>query len=451
MSMIAAFGLFLAAMLFSVVKGISALPALLFGVVLFWLLGLRRGYTPAQMWDMMRREGAKLIPVLGVFLVIGAITGLWRCSGTITFFIYYGIRIITPKLFVLVAFLLTSLLSYALGTSFGVTGTAGIILIALARSGDVSVPVTAGAILAGAYFGDRCSPASSSAALVAALTGTEQRVNMRNMFKTGWLPMALSVAVYAVLSVRNPIQGVDEALLDTLSASYNISWWTVLPAVLMLILPLFHLSIRATLATGSIAAFLVAVFVQHMGLGETLQATFMGYQPAAEELAKILAGGGVISMVKSSVLVMVTGLYAGLLSGIGALDGVRSWVEKCAERCGLFPAAVVTCVAAGMVLCNQSIVVMMGEPLLRDAYERRGASKEELAVDLENSGIVLAAMIPWNIAGSIPLHMLGADARAIPYMVLLYMIPLCHWLTKRWLLGDKVRGKKEQLSDSTII
>lgn len=444
MSTIIAFGLFLAAMLFCVVQGISALPALLFGVVIFWLLGLRRGYRPGKMWDMMRREGAKLVPVLGVFLVIGAITGLWRCSGTITYFIYYGIRIITPKLFILVAFLLTSLLSYALGTSFGVTGTAGIILIALARSGDVSIPITAGAILSGAYFGDRCSPASSSAALVAALTETEQRVNMRNMFKTGWLPMVLSVVVYGVLSVRNPIQNVDETLLDTLRANYAISWWAVLPAVLMLLLPLFHLSIRVTLAAGSMAAFFVAIFVQHMGLWETLQATFVGYHPAAEELGKILAGGGVISMVKSSVLVMVTGLYAGLLAGIGALDGVRSWVEKCTERCGRFPAAVITSLAAGMVLCNQSIVVMMGEPLLRDAYEKQGASKEELAVDLENSGIVLSAMIPWNIAGSIPLHMLGADVSAIPYMVLLYMIPLCHGLTKRWFFaGIGERRKKE--------
>ena len=434
---------FLAAMISCVALGYSALPALLLGIVLFTILGRKRGYTLREMLSMMGREGRKLLPVLIIFLVIGAITGLWRASGTITFFIYYGIQVITPKMFVLVTFLLTCLLSYALGTSFGVVGTAGIILIALARSGGVNVSVTAGAVLAGAYFGDRCSPASSSAALVSAVTGTDQKINMHNMLRTGWLPTLLSVGIYALLSVKNPICMVDESLLQLLSDHYSISFWTVIPAILMLVLPLFHLSIRTSMAGSCAAAFLAAIFCQHMGVAETLRATFLGYEPAAE-LSAILSGGGVASMLRSVVLVLLTGCYAGLLTGIGALDGMRKLVEKIGEKWGLFPATLLTSIASAMALCNQSIVVVMGEPLLRDAYEKKGASREELAVDLENSGIILSALIPWNIAGSIPLKMLGADIRAIPYAVLLYMIPLCHFLTKRYFFrnGEKERKKE---------
>lgn len=427
------FLLFLVAVAVCVTLGQSALPALLLGILLFLLLGRRRGFTLAQMWDMMWQEGKKLLPVLGVFLVIGAVMGLWRASGTITFFIYYGVQVITPRSFLLVAFLLTSVLSYALGTSFGVTGTAGIILMALARSGNVSAILTAGAILSGAYFGDRCSPASSSAALVAAITQTDQRINMRNMFRTGLLPMVLSVGIYGVLSVMHPIRHVDAAMLQVLAENYRISLWAVVPAVLMLVLPLLRMSIRNTLTISCAAAFLVAVFVQKMGVGETLYAAVLGYTPQAEELVQILSGGGVISMVTSSVLVMVTGLYAGLLTGLGALDSAKAQVEKISDRWGLFPTMVLTCIAAGATLCNQSIMVMMGEPLLRDAYKERQISREEMAVDLENSGIVLAALIPWNIAGSIPLQMLGVGPAAIPCMVLLYMIPLCHGLTKKWI------------------
>ncbi len=433
MSVSFCFILFLVAMAVCVALGQTAVPALLLGILLFGLLGWRKGFTLAQMWDMMRKEGKKLISLLGVFLAIGAIMGLWRASGTITFFIYYGIQIITPRSFLLVAFLLTSLLSYALGTAFGVTGTAGIILMALARSGNVSEILTAGAILSGAYFGDRCSPASSSAALVAAITQTDQRTNMRNMFRTGLLPMVLSIGIYGVLSVSHPIRHVDANMLQVLADNYQISLWTVVPAVLMLILPLLRMSIRNTLTISCVAAFFVAVFVQEMGVGETLYAAVLGYTPHAAELTKILAGGGVISMVTSSVMVMITGLYAGLLIGLGALDGAKTQVEKISGRWGLFPAMVLTCIAAGVTLCNQSIMVMMGEPLLRDVYAQQQISREELAVDLENSGIVLAALIPWNIAGSIPLQMLGVGPAAIPCMVLLYMIPLCHGLTKRWI------------------
>ena len=431
MSIAICFGLFLCAVAGCVAVGWSPLPALLLGIVLFCGLGRSRGKSWREMGAMMAAEAKKLIPVLSVFLVIGAVMGLWRASGTITFFIYYGIQVITPHIFVLVAFLLTAVLSYALGTAFGVTGTAGIILMALARSGHVSAAITAGAILSGAYFGDRCSPASSSAALVAAITETDQRDNMKNMFRTGILPTAVTIAIYALVSWMNPIQGVDDRMLGVLAENYSMSLWTAAPALIMLVLPLLHCSIRMTLTVSCGAAFLTAVLVQGMGVGETVYAALLGYTPQAPELTAILTGGGVASMLASSVLVVATGFYAGLLSGLGALDNARGLVEKLSVRWGLFPTMVVTCLAAGMTLCNQSIMVMMGEPLLRDLYDRKGLTHEELAVDLENSGIVLAALIPWNIAGAIPLEMLGAGVSAIPWMVLLYMIPLCHGLTRK--------------------
>ena len=166
---VACFALFLAAMAVCLVMGWSFLWALLLGLALFTLHGRKQGHSLQTMWGMAWSEGRKVLIVLRIFVFIGAITALWRSGGTIVFFIYYGVQAISPKLFVLVAFLLTALIAYALGTSFGVIGTAGIVLMALARSGGVSEAVAAGAILSGAYFGDRCSPASSSAALVAAV------------------------------------------------------------------------------------------------------------------------------------------------------------------------------------------------------------------------------------------------------------------------------------------
>ena len=433
MSVLISAAVFIAAMITCMVAGVDTFFALLLGIVLFSVIGLRRGRKIAELWRMMWREGRKLIPLLLIFVFIGAITALWRSSGTITFFIYYGIQIIRPGIFLLVAFLLTCLLSYALGTSFGVTGTVGIILMALARSGGVDPMITAGAVLSGAYFGDRCSPASSSGLLVAAVTETKQYDNIRNMHRTGWIPLLVSAGIYGVLAATHPIRAVEEDLLTTLTDSFSISLWTVVPAVLMLVLPMVKVSISATLIVSCTAAFAVSVWVQGMTVGETLAAAVLGYAPRSEALTEILSGGGVLNMMSTSFAVMATGLFAGLLSGLGVLDGMKGAAEKLARRWGLFPTTVLLSLLAGMIFCNQSIIIMMVYPLMRDVYQSIGHGKEELALDVENSGIVMAALIPWNIAGAVPLQMLDAGPAAIPYMVLLYMIPICYGLTKKWL------------------
>jgi len=211
----------------------------------------------------------------------------------------------------------------------------------------------------------------------------------------------------------------------------------------MLVLPMVKVSIRTTLILSCAAAFGVSVLVQGMPVWDTLWAAVVGYTPRDGALAAILSGGGMLGMMETSFAVMATGLFAGLLSGLGVLDGLKGFVEKVALKWGLFPATVLVSLVAGMIFCNQSIIIMMAYPLLRHVYERRGHGNEELALDVENSGIVMAALIPWNIAGSVPLQMLDAGPSAIPYMVLLYMIPLCHGLSKKWLTKNMFSRKGE--------
>ena len=436
MGAVLCFVLFLAAVALCLLEGWSLIAAIWAGILFFGLLGLRRGMTVRAMWDAAWEQGRKMCCVIVIYMLIGAITALWRSAGTIAFFIYHGLRIITPQLFLLVTFLLTSFISYALGTSFGVVGTLGVILMALARSGGVSEAVAAGAILSGAYFGDRCSPASSSAALVAAETGTKLYDNLRNMLRTGALPVVLTVIVYAVLSVRHPITAVDESLLQALRDSAVISLWALLPAAVMLVLPLVKVPVLISIALSVAAAGLVSVFVQGMTVWDMLKTAVVGYYPATGQLKDILSGGGIVSMAKPMALVFTTGLLAGLLDGIGVLNGAVGLVEKLARRWGRFAASAAVSLGAGMIFCNQSVVIVMGNQLLHRCY----TDHNEQAVDMENSGIVLSALIPWNIACSIPLVMLGVDQRAIPYAVLLYMIPLVYGLTKRYVYPHKEKS-----------
>lgn len=426
------FGLFLAAVIGCLACGYSLVWALLFGLVLFFCLGLQKGFPVRDLLAMAWSKGRDSLIVVPVFLIIGIVMAMWRSSGTIAFFLYHGLKGISPSWFILVAFLLSALLSYALGTSYGVTGTCGVILITLARSGHVDLAITAGAILSGAYFGDRCSPMSSCATLVAACTGTKLYANVREMLRTAALPTVLTIGVFAVLSLRNPISSVDSAVLSALSEHFSLHWATLLPAVIMLILPLLKVPVKWAMAISALCAFALTVLLQGLPFTEALRAAVLGYQPVQPELQAILTGGGLISMVSTCIIVFITSLYAGILEGIDALASAHAWVEQLAQKIGLFPTSMVVSTVLAAVFCNQAVTVLMDEQLLSESYRKRGASRTELAMDISNSGVLIAGLIPWSIAISVPLSMLNVGNEAIPWCVLLYLIPLCYLPTKRF-------------------
>lgn len=408
--------------------GWSVAWALFGGLVLFWVLGRRQGFTHRQLWNMAWAKCKKSLIVVEVILLIGAITGLWRLSGTIAYCIIRGVELVTPGLFLAAAFLLCAALSYVLGTSYGVSSTMGVILMALARSGGVSPTVTAGVILSGVYFGDRCSPASSAASLVAAVTDTDLYRNVRQMLRTGLLPTLLTLAAYVLLSFRHPITGVDASVLSALTDSFAVSWTALLPAAVMFLLPLFKAPIMAAMGASIAAAAVLAVAVQGFTLPEVLAAAWSGYHPEDPLLASVLEGGGITSMAVSYVIVVLTGLYSGILDGTGDLEPMSRRAEELAGRIGRFPAMIVVSILCACILCNQAVTSMLSEQLLRRCYEDR----EELAMDIENSGILIAGLVPWSIACSIPLAMLGADNGAILYALLLWLIPVCYLFTKRF-------------------
>ena len=442
--MLFCFGVFLAGVVACLVLGRSLIWALLLGLALFSLLGLKKGFTPRQLAAMAWHQGRDSLIVVPVFLLIGMVTALWRASGTISFFLYYGLEGLRPASFLLVAFLLSAVLSFALGTCYGVTGTAGVVLITLARSGGVDLAVTAGAILSGAYFGDRCSPMSSCATLVAACTGTELYKNVREMLKTALLPTLLTVLAFGVLSRLHPIQRMDSVVLSALRENFDLHWTVLLPAVLMLVLPLAKVPVKWAMAASAATAFVLTVTLQGLSVPEALRTAILGYAPRQAELAGILSGGGLVSMVTSGVVVFITSLYAGILEGIDALAPVKDRVEHLADRVGLFPAAVLVSILVVSVFCNQAVMVMIDAQLLTGCYDSRGASRTELAMDIANSGVTIAGLVPWSIAITVPLSMLEVGTEAIPWCILLYMIPLCYLFTKRFFRAGQNRPAKAE-------
>lgn len=398
------------------------------GLVLFWLLGLRQGFTHRQLWEMAWKKCRKSLIVVEVIFLIGIITGVWRVGGTIAYCIVMGVELVTPGLFLVVAFLLCVALSYVLGTSYGVSSTMGVILMALARSGGVDPALAAGVILSGVYFGDRCSPASSAASLVAAVTDTDLYRNVRQMLRTALLPTLLTLGIYVVLSLRNPLARMDQSVLSALEGNFSITWLALLPAAVMFLLPLFKVPIKLAMLGSIAVAAVLAMAVQGFSLWEVLSAAWGGYHPADPALNAVLGGGGITSMMVSYVIVILTGLYSGILEGTGDLEPMQQKAEALAGKIGAFPAMIVVSTLTAMVLCNQAVTSILSEQLLRRCYDDR----EELAMDIENSGILIAGLIPWSIACSIPLAMLGADSSALLYALLLWLIPICYLFTKRF-------------------
>lgn len=425
------FAALIAGLMLCMLCGAELYWAFLAVLVLYFLLARRRGFSARELGKMAWSKIPNTLIVLRVIFFIGLLTGLWRSGGTIAFFIYYGLQLIRPRLFLLVAFFLTALLAYALGSSFGVAGTAGVVLMAMARSGGVNEAAAAGVLLSAVYFGDRAAPTSSCASLVAALTGTQLYGNVQRMHKTAALPYVLTLAFYTVLSVKNPIVSVDETLLAALRESFVLSPWTLLPAALMLVLPLFKLPIRRAMAISAAAAFVLTLTVQGMGAGEALRVCVLGYAAPEGPLAEVVSGGGLISMETPFLMLPLASLFFGMLEGTGALAQVQLLLGRAADRLGRFPTTCLLSIACAMTLCNQAIVVMVSHQLVTAVYEKHGAQHDELAIDIANSGVTIAGLVPWCIACSVPLGMMGVGAEALPYACLLYLIPLCYLFTKQ--------------------
>ncbi len=425
MDLLLAFGIFAAAIVGCISAGIPLCAALLFGLAAFFGVGLHRGFSAKSLFKMVYRSRKTSFIVCQVLFFIGCLTALWRASGTIAFFVYYGIQLITPHWFLLIAFLLSAGLSYALGSSFGTAGTVGVMLITLARSGNVDIWMTAGAVLSGAYVGERCSPTSSAALLISAVTGAEHEKFLKRAFRDGIVPFLLTTGIFAVLSWQHPIRNIDDNVLYALEDGFYMGWPVVLPAVLLLLLPWFHMRIvHVILASGGVA-FLLAVGLQQQTVLTTLQDCVLGYKAASPALKNIFSGGGIVSMLNVMGIILLSNGCVGIFQGTDMLTPVQRHLTPMMERLGFFPAMVVLSFFLSGVFCNQSIGITLSTQLTANIYAAHNRTREDLAADLSNSIVTIAGLVPWSVACAVPLSLLHVGSGALLYSVWLYLVPLC--------------------------
>lgn len=436
MDLFISFVIFMAAMILSLSTGITMIIPLLVGLAAFSLVALRRGFRLSAVGRMCLHGMQESMVVVLVMLLIGCLTSLWRQTGTIAYFTYHGVKLVPPGIFILAAFLLTSAMSYALGTSFGVAGTIGVILMTIARASGVSVPLVGGAIMSGLYFGDRGSPAASSASLVANETHTDVSRNFRLMIKSSLAPMGICVLLYAALSLFSRPGGVDSGLLDVFAREFKLSPWCLLPTAALLVPAFAGVKIRRVMVVNILLSIVLTVLLQGTSPATVLRMMIMGYTPHSAELTPILSGGGVASMLEIVVLLLLSSGCAGIFEGTRMLASIEDGLIRLSGHIGRFPAMVLTSLGVCAVFCNQTIGIIMCRQCMGKNYGDTPQERTAFMLDIENSVVPLAGMVPWCIACSVPLGMLGCGMSALPFSAYLYLLPVC------WYFALRFRNKK---------
>ncbi|MEM6255360.1 MAG: Na+/H+ antiporter NhaC family protein [Cyanobacteria bacterium P01_D01_bin.156] len=419
-------------LLISVSRGVSLVWPLGGAIALFTIIHRCRGYTLATLSQFCWQGAKQSWPVFSILLLIGALMSSWLAAGTVPALVYYGTQLIHPQYFILSAFILTALVSTLLGTSFGAVGTVGLALMIMARGSSTpsALNLTAGAIIAGAYVGDRCSPLSSSAHLIATVTHTPIYQNLKQMLFTSLVPLLLSGLFYGVLSRYYPLNiSQPSPISQQLTEVFHLTGFVLLPALLVVVLASFRINVKLTIGLSWLLASSLAILEQSYSVADVLNFTLWGFEIGEHPaLSAILGGGGLWAMLQVCIVVLLSTTLSGLLTGTQSLKPVSQWLQKARQYRALFIGTSLISLVAGAFGCTQTITILLTHQLVTSEYRQRRFSQNQLALDLENTAVVLAPLIPWNIAGLVPATLLMVGPGFIPFAVYLYVIPLYNWL-----------------------
>ena len=416
--------LFSVGLIICVILHYSILYALIFGYALFFAFGLIKGKTWKEMLRYSFRGILTVKNILIIFVLIGCITAIWRVCGTIAFIVYYASMVAVPQAMVLICFLLCCFVSFLMGTAFGSAATIGVISMTLANSMNIPVIYAGGAVISGIFFGDRCSPMSSGAHLISELTHTNVFDNIKTMVKTAFIPFIVTAVLYGIIGIIIN-SGVGNGMTFRIFADYyNLSLFTIIPAVIIILLSLFKVDVKITMAISCLAGLVCAGFFQHIHAAELIKIVFFGFHPQDTELAKLMAGGGIISMIRVSAIVCISSCYSGMFKGTHFFEGMQQIMRRLTNRITAFGSVLTASVFVSAIACNQTLAIMLAHQVCDGIIDDNNV----FASYLEDTAVLVAPLMPWSIAVSVPLTSIGAPAAALLAAFFLYLIPLWNLL-----------------------
>jgi len=390
------------------------------------LLGRRAGISWQRAQEgIVHGIGLGLGPIL-ILLAVGMLIGTWILSGTVPAMIYYGVQIIDPKFFYPASALICAIVAISIGSSWTVAGTLGIGLIGIAASFDLSPAITAGAIVSGAYFGDKLSPLSDTTNLAAAASGVDLFQHIRHMLWTTIPAFLIALLVFTLIGSPGGTEpGEIAQLRDTLAQEFQLGPHLLLPLLLMLFMIYKRTpAYPAIVISALIGAAFAVIFQPHAVLelsGDGASAgfglfkgvwisLFDGYQASSGNLFldELLSKGGMSSMLNTVWLILCALGFGGVLERTGILTYLLGLALRGVKSTGsLITTTVLTCIATNILAADQFISVAIPGRMYRDEYPRRGLSPLNLSRTLEDSATLTSALIPWNTCGAYMAGTLG--------------------------------------------
>ena len=423
MGSIVAILLFSLSLIFCLLLKYSVIYALIVGYIIFVTYGLIKGH---DLKVLMKKsfEGVLTVKnILLVFILIGMITALWRASGTIAFIVYMGSKLISPSILILLTFLLCSILSFLIGTSLGTAATMGVICVSIGKAIGINPYYLGGAVLSGIYFGDRCSPMSTSALLITELTKTNLYTNIKLMLKTSIIPFVTTCLFYLFLGLKSSTSPVGIDATNIFKENYNLNIVVIVPAILIIILSLFKVNVKKTMLVSIVISFIIAIFFQKESVTSLINYCVYGFHHSNEKLNLIMKGGGILSMLNVGLIVAISSSYSGIFKETKMLILMKKYLKEFSKKTSNYFVIFLSSIISGAIACNQSLGIILTYELCEELE-----NKQNMAIILENTIVLLVGLIPWNIAMAVPLKTIDIGLMSGLFAFYLYFLPLWNLL-----------------------
>lgn len=385
------------------------------GLAITSLVGIKLGFRWKRIEEGIFHVIHVSLPSVSVLICVGMIIGVWIASGTVPTLIYYGLTLLSPAVFLAAAMLLCSVVSLSLGTSWGTVGTVGLALMGIGAGFDIPVYWTAGAVVSGAFFGDKVSPLSDTTNLAPAVTGTDVFSHIKNMMPTTVPSMLIALVIYLVAGytmIDDQTASFERinAITDSLQANFAISPWLLLPALLVIVLAVKRMPPIPSLFAGVLAGGATAMIAQGAGLHEVVTYANYGYSidTGVSAIDSLLNRGGIQSMMWTISLVLIALGFGGALEKTGCLESIiRSLMKKVHSFRGVQTSAVLTSVSTNLVAGDPYLSIALPGRMYAPTYRGLGYSTLNLSRAIEEGGTLVSPLVPWNAGGAFVISALG--------------------------------------------
>ena len=402
---------------------------LLLGAAIAVIVGLFNKVSFQKMIDEVAENIKSTAGAILILLMVGALAGTWLISGIIPSMIYYGLQILSPSIFLPATMVICAIISIATGSSWTTSATVGIALVGIGGAIGFPVGMVAGAVISGAYFGDKLSPMSDTTNLAPAMAGTDLFTHIRYMALTTTPTFIISLILFIILGLTVDINGAADSsqmLLD-IKKSFNITGWLFLVPVIVIGLIFKKTEPLIALFIGVLLGAIFAIIFQPQILNQiagaetmSLKSAYKGAMDAItietiiptenESLVKLFKAKGMYGMLGTIWLILCAMVFGGIMDAIGALSRISQALLKLAKTTfGLFASTVGSCLALNITASDQYLAIVVPGKMFAKAYKDKGLAPENLSRTLEDSGTVTSVLVPWNTCGAYQSGTLGVD------------------------------------------